>query len=208
MLRRPTYRMRFKAGLGEVGKLERASDRVLSLAGYVPGWTPSSSTLGTPKPPTRPTSPPHARCWTLTTTALTMSKSGSWNTWRFAPAARSGDWRSSAVVVRRGDRAGRSAQVWAEHRLGESVARALGASSCASPLVGYAIKPRSVVTGAPPSRSARPDRPGDYRSRIDQSGRPARRNRQGRFRLSRRSSCCLAGGPRSRADPHLPRPLP
>ena len=125
--------------------------RVLSLAGSAPGWTSSSSCPGPPRPPTRPTSTPHARCWTPTTTALRTSRIGSWSTSRFVPAARSATGGCRRSWLGRCDGLGRPRLVWARHRWASRSPGRWGASSCASPLVAYATKLRSAVTGAPMS---------------------------------------------------------
>ena len=57
-------------------------------------------------------------------------------------------------------------------------------------------------------RDARPDRPGAARRGNDEPGDHARRGRQGRRRLARRSVGGAARGARPGAEPHVPRPLP
>ena len=69
--------------------------------------------------------------------------------------------------------------------LGESVARALGRKLCASPLEAYATKLRSAVTGAPMSALFRDGSFAPSPRPVDEPGRTARRDRQGRFGLPR-----------------------
>ena len=57
-------------------------------------------------------------------------------------------------------------------------------------------------------RAARPPGPGAARRRHDEPGDPARRGRQGRRGLARRPVRGAARGPRPRAEPLVPRPLP
>ena len=57
-------------------------------------------------------------------------------------------------------------------------------------------------------RVPRPDHPDDEEGRDDEPGVPARRSRQDVDGLPRRSVGGAPRGPRSRAEPHLPRSLP
>ena len=84
-----------------------------------------------------------------------------------------------------------------------------GGSSCASRSAASATRPRSAATAAPtsarcPAASSR----ASATARLEQPDVHARRDRQARRRLPRRSRLGAARGARSRAEPRLRRPLP
>ena len=93
--------------------------------------------------------------------------------------------------------------------IGESIARATGREFVRMSLGGVRDEAeirghRRTYIGALPGRLVR----ALQRRRHDEPGDPARRGRQGRRRLARRPLRGAARGPRPRAEPLLPRPLP
>ena len=86
--------------------------------------------------------------------------------------------------------------------LGASVARARRFTRVA--LGASGTRRRSGATGAPTSVPSRGASSGPAGGRDHQPRRPARRGRQARRRLARRSLIGTARGPRPGAEPHLP----
>ena len=110
--------------------------------------------------------------------------------------------------VRRGDPAGRPSG------RGQDLARRVGGPHPRPEVRPGRARRRTRRGGDPRApahvrrRAAWPDRPGDQGGRLDEPGRAARRGRQGRRRLPRRSVVGPARGARPGAEPHVPRPLP
>ena len=137
---------------------------------------------------------------TRTTTTSSTSRIASSTTWRCASCAAARTGRSSASSARPASARPR----WADRSRARS-----GASSCASRWAACATRRRSAATAAPTSARC----PGASSRRMKQAGTDnpvvaARRGRQARRRLPRRSVGGAARGARPRAEPHLPRPLP
>ena len=86
--------------------------------------------------------------------------------------------------------------------------RRSAASSSASRSAACATRPRSAAIAAPTSAPAGAGRAGAAPRRVAQPGVRARRDRQARRRLPRRSGVGAARGARSRAEHRLPRSLP
>ena len=199
-----------KAALREVGKLERASDQSPE-SGWIRTWLDTVLDLpwSAPAPPTPPTSRPARAVLDADHHGLDDVKDRIVE--YLAVRARRAQ-RGLEVVGGRG-----SGAVMAlvgppgvgKTSLGESVARALGRKFVRVALGGVRDEAeirghRRTYVGALPGRIVR----AISEAGLDEPGRAAGRDRQGRLRLPRRPGGRAARGARPGAEPHVPRPLP